>query len=168
MAAMIMQRQAPPGQAFDAHLFSSRLARGLTLLTEGTAYDLAADAFVNPSDWQDRPLASFRLADHVTVSQTNETDPMHDCFRTHGLSKFGMDELEALNPRGLPGQHATDRLLQIAESLLHSGLTPTVGSTIPLLRLALDVQVLAHRTIPHVHGPVSVRRIAWSSGKAEQ
>lgn len=168
MAAMIMQRQAPPGQAFDAHLFGSRLARGLTLLTEGTAYDLAAGSFLNPSDWQDRPLNSFRLADHVTVSQTDDTDPAHDCFQTHGLSKFGMDELEALSPRGLPGQHTIDRLLQIAEALLHSGRTPTVGSAIPLPRLALDVQVIAHRTIPHVRGPLSVRRIAWSSGDPER
>jgi hypothetical protein len=167
MAAMIMQRQVPLAQAFDAHLFGSRLARGLTLLTEGTAYDLTAGSFLNPSDWKDRPLVSFRLADHVTVAQADSADPAHELFLTKGLSKFGMDELETLSPRGLPGQHTIDRLLQIGEELLRSGRTPTVGSTIPLPLLALDVQVIAHRTIPHARGPLSVRRIDWSSGKSE-
>ena len=48
-------------------------------------------------------------------------------------------------------------------ALLHSGQTPTVGSTMPLPLLALDVQVISHRTIPHARGPLSVRRIGWSS-----
>lgn len=168
MAAMIMQRQVPPGQSFDAHLFGSRLARGLTLLTEGTTYDLAAGAFVNPSDWKDRPLASFHLADHVSVAQSDSTDPAHECFQTHGLSKFGMDELEALSPRGLPGHSTIDRLLQIAEELLRSGQNPRVGSTIPLPLLALDIQVISHRTIPHAFGPLSIRRIGWSHGESER
>jgi hypothetical protein len=168
MAAMIMQRQVPPGQSFDAHLFGSRLARGLTLLTEGTTYDLAAGAFVNPSDWKDRSLASFRLADHVSVAQSDSTDPAHECFQTHGLSKFGLDELEALSPRGLPGQHTIDRLLQIAEELLRSGQNPRVGSALLLPLLALDIQVISHRTIPHAFGPLSIRRIGWSHGESER
>ncbi|MGE3154944.1 MAG: hypothetical protein AB7G48_20425 [Nitrospiraceae bacterium] len=168
LAAMIMQRQVPPGEAIEAHLFGSRLARGLTLLTDGTAYDLTAGAFLNPSDWRDRPLASFCLADHVSVVQVDSSDPAHECFQTHGLSKFGMDELEVLSPRGLPGQHTIDRLLRIAEALMHGVRTPTVGSTVSLPLLALDLHVISHRTIPHVRGPLSVRRIGWSTGSPER
>ena len=168
MAALIMQRHVPSGQAFDTHLFGSRLARGLTLLTEGTTYDLATGAFLNPSDWKDRPLVSFRLADHVSVLQADSADPSHEHFQTQGLSKFGMDELETLSPRGLPGQNTLDRLLQIAEELLRSGHNPRVGSTIPLPLLALDVHVIAHRTVPHARGPLSIRRIGWSHGESER
>jgi hypothetical protein len=167
MAALIMQRHAPPGQAFDTHLFSSRLARGLTLLTEGTTYDLATGAFLNPSDWKDRPLVSFRLADHISVLQADSVDPSHEHFQTHGLSKFGMDELETLSPQGLPAHSTMDRLLQIAEELLRSGQNPRVGSTIALPFLALDVHVIAHRTVPHARGPLSIRRIGWSPGESE-
>ena len=39
----------------DVTLHASRIARGISLLTEGTAYDLATNSFLNPSDWNDLP-----------------------------------------------------------------------------------------------------------------
>ena len=41
----------------DTVLLATRLARCLTLLSQGTAYDVITQAYVNPSDWQQRVLS---------------------------------------------------------------------------------------------------------------
>jgi len=75
-AGMVLRPSVTPQQACDLVLFAARLARGLTLLTQGTAYDIVTHTYLNPSDWTDRPLDRFRTADHVTVSQTDSPDPV--------------------------------------------------------------------------------------------
>ena len=49
----------PPREMPETLLLAARLARGLTLLTQGTAYDIATQQYLNPSDWQDRGLEAF-------------------------------------------------------------------------------------------------------------
>jgi hypothetical protein len=160
-AAILLQRHAPPSQACDTQLFSSRLARGLTLLSEGTAYDVGTGSFLNPSDWKDRPLAEFHLDEHVAIIQPDSEGPTAEWFRTMGLSKFGLDELETARPRGLPGGPTRDILLRAAVELLMSGQSPKVGSMFTLSDPRQDIHVLSHRTIPHAAGPLSVRLLRW-------
>ena len=52
-----------PRETPDTILFAARLAKGLTLLSQGTAHDIVTNQYVNPSDWQDRSLAHFVSAD---------------------------------------------------------------------------------------------------------
>ncbi len=48
-----------PSNLIDSILHAARLARGLTLLTQGTTLDLPTRIYSNPSDWNDRPLTLF-------------------------------------------------------------------------------------------------------------
>lgn len=160
-AAIVLHRSAPPAQACDAQLFSGRLARGLTLLAEGTAYDVRTGAFLNPSDWKDRPLALFQLEDHVAIQPQDSEDPTSEWFRTMGLSKFGLDELETARPRGLSSTATTATLLELAATLIQTGQNLKVGSTIGLPSAGTKIQVVSHRTIPHTTGPLSIRRLQW-------
>lgn len=160
-AAAILHRAVPPAQAPDMQVFVSRLARGLTLLSEGTSYDVQTGAFFNPSDWTDRPLTSFLLDDHITVTQQDTEDPTAEWFRTMGLSKFGLDELETSRPRGLAAQPTIDRLLHLAGEILRAGQNPKVGATLDSPLLDARVEVVAHRTVPHTTGPLAVRQVRW-------
>ncbi|GKS59831.1 hypothetical protein YTPLAS18_33580 [Nitrospira sp.] len=159
--AAILHRQGPPSQARDLQLFLSRLARGLVLLSEGTSYDVHTEAFGNPSDWKDRTLTSFWLDDHVTVIQPEAEDPTSEWFRTMGLTKFGLDELETARPRGLAGGRTIEILMDAAETILDSGQNPTVGSTIHAARNGLTLHIVSHRTLPHTTGPLPIRRLQW-------
>ena len=84
----------PPRDMPDTILFAARLARGLTLLTQGTAYDIITNQYVNPSDWQDRPLTHFVVSDHIPIMQGDDEQSRRTWCYTLGLSKFGVDELE--------------------------------------------------------------------------
>lgn len=159
-AAAVIPSSATPANACDHVLHAARLARGLTLMTDGTAYDVATGTYLNPSDWSDRRLAVFQLGDHVAVNQAESDRPGYDWFHTLGLAKFGRDELETYRPAGLPDRPVHDRLLEIAEELQRQGLQPRVGATVscgPDVR----VSVLRHRTIPVSGAAVGVREIAW-------
>lgn len=160
-AAAIFHRQVPPAQARDQQLFLGRLARGLVLLSEGTSYDVQTEGFRNPSDWKDRTLTSFWLDDHVTVTQPDSEDFTSEWFRTMGLTKFGLDELETARPRGLAGGPTTEILMDAAETLLDSGQNPTVGSALQAGRNGLTLRIVSHRTIPHTAGPLPIRRVQW-------
>lgn len=161
--AEVTPSSATPANAPDTVLHAARLARGLTLMTEGTAYDVATGAYLNPSDWSDRRLASFQLGDHVVVQQAESDRPGYDWFHTLGLAKFGRDELETYRPAGLPDRPMHDRLLEIAEDLLRQGLQPRVGDTVSCWSSGLRLSVLRHRTIPVSGAAVGVREIAWES-----
>jgi hypothetical protein len=120
-------------------LHGARLARGITLLTQGTAYDVVTHQYLNPSDWQDRPLKSFTVRDHVHVVQSEApTDGVEWVF-TQGLSKFGMDELETFAARGLPLGLVMETLLAIAEALMGRAHPITVGTELTLTELALSI-----------------------------
>ena len=67
---------AAPREMPDTVLFAARLARGLTFLTQGTAYDVTTRGYLNPSDWQDRPLTAFILDDHVATTHWAACDEL--------------------------------------------------------------------------------------------
>ncbi|WP_447979124.1 hypothetical protein [Candidatus Nitrospira bockiana] len=161
-AAAVYRPALAPGQAFDTVLHAARLTRGLTLLTQGTAYDVVTETYLNPSDWLDRSLVQFVFDDHVRAVQAEAPEPTLDWFSTRGLSKFGLEELEVFQPIGLPARHATERLLTIAEEVLRQGRAPTVGSRLHVPELHLDVRVVRHRTVPSADTMVILREITWA------
>lgn len=148
-----------PKDAADTVLFAARLARGLTLLTQGTAYDLATQAYLNPSDWQDRSLSTFRTADHVTVVQGD--DPEKDWAYTQGLSKFGLDDLETFQATGLPATASVERLTAAADEVLRTGQNPKIGSLLPLPSLGVTGRVARHRTISPGGKLIILRELAF-------
>jgi len=133
----------PPRDMPDTILFAARLSRGLTLLTQGTAYDVTTQAYLNPSDWRDRPLSVFRTADHVAILEA-ETSDGREWLYSMGLKKFGLDEVELFQPAGLPTAVAKDQLAQIADELTRLGHVPKVGTT--FAAADLSVRVIKHRT----------------------
>lgn len=145
----------------DVVLFVSRLARGLTLLTEGTAYDVAASRYFNPSDWSDRRLDSFRIEDHVRVQQDEHVSDGRQWLYTRGLAKFGLEEFEVFLPRGLPGNPTIDRLLALADLCVGQGKSPKVGESIQLMSDAVDIKVVNHRTYALPEGQLNLREVHW-------
>jgi len=131
------------------------------LLTEGTAYDVTTQTYLNPSDWTDRPLIQFSMRDHVTVVHTDDAERQRDWFYTRGLSKFGLDEIEVFQPVGLPSQPITQNLLEIVDELLRRGQSPNVGSTVLIPSLAASIRVVRHRTHPSADTPLILREITW-------
>ncbi|WP_447985790.1 hypothetical protein [Nitrospira sp. Nam74] len=147
--------------AADVVLHAARLARGLTLLTEGTAYDVTMQTYLNPSDWTDRPLIQFSVKDHVTVVHSDDAERRCDWFYTRGLSKFGLDEIELFQPVGLPSHTVSENLLDIADELLRIGQSPNVGSTIGIPTLGFAIRIVRHRTHLSADTPLILREIAW-------
>ena len=164
-AGVVLRPSVTPQQARDLVLFAARLARGLTLLTQGTAYDMVTHTYLNPSDWTDRPLDRFCTADHVTVSQADSPDPQTDWFHTLGLSKFGLDELEVFRPVGLPGRPTLETLAAIADEMLRIGHSPNVGTTVPLPILGLSIAVKRHRTAAPAGLSLPFREICWQESE---
>jgi hypothetical protein len=162
-ASAIVGATLMPRSAIDSILHAARLARGLTLLTDGTTYDVTTQAYLNPADWQDRPLDQFRARDHIEVFQTEAADVGHEWFYTRGLTKFGLDDLETFRPVGLPGQEVTETLFDIAEEIVRMGQSPNIGLTLPLHALGLSVRVIRHRTAFHNDAPLVLREIIWST-----
>jgi hypothetical protein len=160
-AGAILRPSITPQQACDLVLFAARLARGLTLLTQGTAYDMVTHTYLNPSDWTDRTLDRFGTADHVTVSQADQPDSQQDWFHTLGLSKFGLDELEVFRPVGLPGRPTLETLAAIADEMLRIGRSPNVGTTVPLPILGFSITVKRHRTAAPAGLSLPFREISW-------
>ncbi|MCC6965281.1 MAG: hypothetical protein IT391_03210 [Nitrospira sp.] len=150
---------ATPSTIADTVLVTARLARGLTLLTQGTAFDVACHDYLNPSDWNDRPLDVFIAADHITV-QHNETDD-HSCewFYTLGLTKFGLDELEVIQPRGLPDRDTIALLQCAADGVLRKGHNQKVGCAMDLHALAQTIRFIKHRTAAPTGRMVAFRQI---------
>ena len=160
-AGVILRPSVTPQQACDLVLLAARLARGLALLTQGTAYDTITHTYLNPSDWTDRPLDRFRTADHVTVAQADSPDPLMEWFHTLGLSKFGLDELEVFRPVGLPGRPTLETLAGIADEMLRIGRSPNVGTTVSLPNIGLSIVVKRHRTAAPAGLSLPFREISW-------
>ena len=135
-----------PHTAPDTVLFAARLARGLTLLTQGTALDQVTRRYSNPSDWSDRPLTVFRFHDHLDMTQGEVDDERHDWFHTLGMSKFGLDELEIWQPKGLPGDSPKHMLAEAADYILQQGINPKVGSSMAIPSTGRTVSIDNHRT----------------------
>ncbi len=144
----------------DEVLHLARIARGLTLLLEGTAYDVAAGIYQNPSDWNDRDLAVFQIEDHVQVEQQEQMSHMRMWLHTRGLSKFGLDEVESFHPIGVSGNDWEAMLYDVAGHLLRNGKNPKVGEQIPFGReTGEQVEVVRHRTDPLYGIPLAFREV---------
>lgn len=157
----VLVTRTSPNKAIDLVLHAARLARGLTLLTGGTAYDLRTQTYLNPSDWQDRPLTQFAAHDHIAVEQSDADKAGRDRFYTKGLTKFSLDELEVFRPIGLSGRSTLEQLASIAEEIVRLGQAPKVGASLPLPGIRLTLSVARHRTVPDATGPVAFREISW-------
>lgn len=149
----------PPRDMPDVILVAARLARGLTLLTQGTAFDLTTQQYLNPSDWQDRPLAHFVMADHVPVLQADDEGGNRSWCYTLGLSKFGLDELETFFPRGLPDTQARKLLAEMMSELVGTGQPLKVGSQLRLTLLGQTIKVENYRTAAPAGRTLSFREI---------
>lgn len=136
----------PPREMPDTLLLAARLARGLTLLTQGTAYDVITQQYLNPSDWQDRSLTSFVAGDHVLVAADDQLKPGTVWCYTLGLSKFGYDELEMFIPRGVSDRTAKDLLADSAAEVIRLGQSPKVGASLDLSLSNRTVRITNHRT----------------------
>ncbi len=145
----------------DIVLHVARLARGLTLLTEGTAYDVASGIYLNPSDWQDQPLTMFHLDEHMQIEQREKLETGQVWFYTRGLSKFGLDELECLRPTGLSETVVKEVLTESAECVVAQGTVPKVGEEINLLNFGQVVKIVRHRTDQSFGKPIAFREVQW-------
>ena len=150
---------AGPSIIADTVLVAARLARGLTLLTQGTAFDILCQEYLNPSDWNDRPLNVFSPGDHITVRQSESTDESCEWFHTLGLNKFGLDELEVIQPRGLPDAETIALLKSAAERVSRSGQNQKVGSSLDLPALAHTIRFIKHRTAAPTGRVMAFRQI---------
>ena len=145
----------------DVTLHVARIARGMTLLTEGTAYDVVAGSFFNPSDWNDRQLDQFEIADHVQVEQQEQLETTSVWFSTRGLAKFGLEEIETFRPLGLPEQTTIDTLLEIADMLITQNKIPKVGDQLTLFDTGQLVTVVRHRTDQSSGRLIPLREVKW-------
>ena len=136
----------PPREMPDTLLLAARLARGLTLLTQGTAYDITTQQYLNPSDWLDRSLDGFLSDDHVMIAQDDQTKPGVVWCYTLGLSKFGYDELETFIPQGIPDRSAKDLLAESVKEIIRMGQSPKVGASLTLPLLSRTITIANHRT----------------------
>jgi hypothetical protein len=149
----------PPRDMPDSILFAARLARGLTLLAQGTAYDITTNQYVNPSDWQDRHLTHFIASDHIPIMQGEDEQSRRNWCYTLGLTKFGMDELEMFFASGLPDQPIRTLLRDTADELIRTGQSPKVGSHIRVVSLDQNVAIANHRTAAPVGRMLGFREI---------
>ncbi|MGQ0667619.1 MAG: hypothetical protein ACT4O4_11350 [Nitrospiraceae bacterium] len=130
----------------DTILFSARVARCLTLLTQGTAYDVTTQAYLNPSDWQNCPLTTFLVDDHLSIAQDEASRPDQVWFYSLGLTKFGLDEIELFQNRGLPDSTAREILTEAAHELLRVAQSPKVGTVFHLPLLGRPISIANYRT----------------------
>ncbi len=145
----------------DVVLHVARLARGLTLLTDGTTYDVATGVYRNPSDWQDQNLTMFCLDEHIQIDQREKLDTGQVWFYTRGLSKFGLDELECFRPTGLSEHVVQDVLGESAEWVATQGKVLKIGEEITLLNANRTVKVTRHRTDQTFGRPIAFRELQW-------
>ena len=160
-AARVVPLKTTPADVCDQILHAARLARGLTLLSEGTAFDLSTHTHSHPSDWQDRPLEHFNVRDHLMVMQADAEEPGREWFYTRGLLKFARDEIETYRPVGLPSAPVFERLAEIADKLIRLKQQPRVGETFMVESPGLSVKIHRHRTLPLGEAPIPLREVQW-------
>jgi hypothetical protein len=160
---MVSPVSAQPSIIADTILMAARLARGLTLLTQGTAFDIGCQEYLNPSDWNDRPLSVFQSRDHVTVRHTEMDDDSSDWFHTLGMSKFSLDELEVIQARGLPEAETMALLMSAADAVLRAGHNQKIGQSLDLPALAQTIRFIKHRTAAPAGRMVTLREITTAS-----
>ncbi len=159
-SAIEVSSGANMGQSkLDIVLHVARLARGLTLLTDGTAYDVATGVYLNPSDWQDQSLTTFHLDEHIQIAQREKLESGQVWFYTRGLSKFGLDDLECLRSAGLSETIVKEVLAESADYLITQGKVPKIGEQINLLHAGQVVKIVRHRTDQSFGKPIAFREL---------
>ena len=148
-----------PTDRRDTVLHLARMARGLTLLTDGTAYDVATGIYFNPSDWNDRALDVFQIDDHVQIEQHEQSHHMRMWLHTRGLSKFGLDEIEMFQSLGLSSRESEAMLYDVVFQLLAQGKNPKIGEQITFGAEGRQVEVVRHRTDPIYGIPLAFREV---------
>ena len=143
----------------DDVLHLARIVRGLTLLMEGTTYDVATGVYHNPTDWNDRDLSVFHLDDHVQIVEQERMESMRMWVHTRGMTKFGLDEVESFQSIGLSASERESMLYDVASRLLTHGKNPKVGEKIPCGEEGRHVEVVRHRTDPLYGIPLAFREI---------
>ena len=146
----------------DQVLHLARLARGLTELTEGTAYDPGMGTYTNPSDWITQPLDDFRLTDHVRIEQVERPDEGRVWFHTRGLGKFGFEEIETYKGTGLSAQPAIETIETIAESIILQGNPLRTGDLIEIHETGQTAEVVRYRTDSTYGIQLNIREVVWS------
>ena len=160
-AAQILPLKMTSRESRDIVLLLARLARGLTLLTGGTAYDTATESYLNPSDWTDRPLHAFQIADHLRIEQVEGRADGKVWFHTRGLSKFGVEDLETYRARGLSERPVIEAFTEMADALTLLGRAPNVGESFTVPGLARPVRVVRHRTDQSYSVRLNLREVEW-------
>ena len=158
----LAQLVAPPKTHPDRQdevLHIARIARGLTLLMEGTTYDVATGGYRNPSDWNDQELMVFQIHDHKQVEQHEQIQHMRTWYHTRGLTKFGLDEVETFQSIGLSGRNIETMLFGVASQLITQGKNPKIGEHVPFGEEGMQVEVVRHRTDPMYGIPLAFREI---------
>lgn len=145
----------------DSILHVARLARGLTLLTGGTAYDTATETYLNPSDWIDLPLKDFQIADHLRIDQIEGRTDDRVWFHTRGLSKFGLEDLETYRAKGLSERPVVEAFTEMADALTLLGKAPNVGESFAVPGLNRSVRVVRHRTDQSYSIRLNLREVEW-------
>lgn len=162
-AAQVLPLRLPSRDSREIILHVTRLARGLTLLTGGTAYDTATETYLNPSDWSDRPLRDFQISDHLRIEQVSAREDGRIWFHTRGLSKFGLEDVEVYRPPGLSERPVVEFLSELAENLIDSGKAPNVGEVMRLESSGRLVRILRHRTDQSYGIRLNLREVEWET-----
>jgi hypothetical protein len=153
----------PPRDMPDTIVFAARMARGLTLLTQGTAYDITTQQYLNPSDWKDRNLAGFILEDHVMIAEDDQAKASEVWCYTLGLSKFDLDELEMFLPRGTSDRPAKELLAEAAYEMIRVGQSPKIGTAIHLPISSRTISITNHRTAAPTGRMLAFREVRASA-----
>ncbi len=161
LAQMLPQRATSGADSRDLVLHLTRLARGLTLLTGGTAHDTATETYLNPSDWTDLPLTTFQLADHLRIEQVEGREDGRVWFHTRGMAKFGLEDLETFRDKGLSERPVIEAFTEMADVLIQAGKAPNVGGNFEVPALGRIVRVVRHRTDQSYGMRLNLREVQW-------
>jgi hypothetical protein len=160
-AAQVLPLRLTSRDSRDIILMVTRLARGLTVLTGGTAYDTATGTYHNPSDWSDRQLRAFDLSEHLRIEEVSGREDGRVWFHTRGLAKFGLEDVELYRPVGLSERPTIELLTEIAECLIDAGKAPNVGESLKLEGSGRLVRIVRHRTDQTYGMQLNLREVEW-------
>ena len=161
-AAQVLPLRLTSRDSRDIILHVTRLARGLTLLTGGTAHDTATETYLNPSDWSDRLLRTFQISEHLRIEQVSGREDGRIWFHTRGLSKFGLEDIELYRPVGLSERPVLEFLTELAENLIDLGKAPNVGEVVRLGSSERLVRIVRHRTDQSYGIRLNLREVEWA------
>jgi hypothetical protein len=80
-----------------------------------------------------------------------------------GLNKFGLDELEVIQARGLPETETIALLISAADAVLRAGHNQKIGQSLDLPVLALTIRFVKHRTAAPAGRMMTFREITTAS-----